>query len=95
MREQALVAAKEKSKVHPVAFTGVEYEGRYVVGLAEQDVPGYTPMVLMSKFGPIGIFPSYDAAYEYAVDMNLELGISKEQAIKIVLSSLRLRSQRP
>lgn len=91
MREQALVAAEEKSKVRPIAFTGVMDEGNYVVGLVEQDVSGYIPMVLMSKAGPLGTFSTYDAANAYAEDMNRELGISKEQAIEIVLSSMRRR----
>ena len=90
MREDALALAESKSRVRPVAFTGVMHEGKYIIGLAEQDLPGYMPIFLMTESGPMGsTFPSYDAASEYAADMNAELGISKEQAIRIVLSSMR------
>lgn len=89
MREQALALVEEKSRTHPVAFTGVMHEGMYVIGLAEQDVAGYTPLLLKSQAGPMGMFPTYDAASKYAEDMNAELGISKEQAIRIVLSTMR------
>ncbi len=89
VREDALALAKSRSR--PVAFTGVMHEGKFIVGLAEQDVPGYTPILQMTEFGPMGsTFPSYDAASDYADEMNAELGISKEQAIRIVLSSMRL-----
>lgn len=89
MRKEALVLAEEKSRVRPTVFTGVMYEGKYIVGLAEQDVPGFTPIVYKTAAGLMATFPSYDAASAYADEMNVELGITKEQAIRVVLSSMR------
>lgn len=65
------------------AFAAVESEGTpaYIIGRADEGEPGYTPM-------PIG-FGSYEHARRFADLKNEDLGLSKEEAALIILSTMR------
>ena len=90
LREEAMALAR--SMGGQVAFTGVIHEGKYILGLAEKDSPGYRPVVWVTEEGSlIGTFPSYDAASEFAEEMNEELGLTKTEAVRIVLSTMGRR----
>jgi hypothetical protein len=65
------------------AFTALlNEEGLYIIGRADEGVGGYTPQY---RFG---VYPSYDEAKARADEENARLGLSKEEATTIVLSTL-------
>jgi hypothetical protein len=62
------------------AFVGV---GGYMIARADEDQAGYTPQ------DAFGAFSSYEAAKARANDLNKDLGLSFQEAYKIVTSSMR------
>ena len=93
-RQNALEIARSRGR--PVAFTGVLHEGIYTIGLAEKDVSGYS-VITFETVGSVSgklmsskhlEFDSYDEASEYAEGMNEELGLSRVEAVRIVLSTM-------
>jgi|CXWL01.1.fsa_nt_gi hypothetical protein len=69
-----------------LAYTAVIHEGGYRLGIAEENVAGYTPVADDSDLG--GTYPSLDEAQAVADACNDSLGLDKVEAMKIVLSSM-------
>lgn len=66
------------------AYSGVYVKGsKFGVGKADLDVPGYTPC---PQFGE---FPTFNVAMDKAETLNTEHGLTKEEAFRIVGSSMR------
>ena len=63
------------------AYTAVVEESGYRVGRADKGIYGYTPMGRK--------FDSYKAAKEMADQLNSEIGLTKRDALIIVMSSMR------
>lgn len=63
------------------AATAVVVEGGYMVGYADLDVPGYTPTTYE--------YDSYEEAKSVANSINESWGVTPDEAIKIVASSMR------
>ena len=69
-----------------IAMTAVMHDNKYIIGAAEEGTYGYVPML---RFGE---FPSWDAAQAAADARNEQQGMSPEEAIKIVLGTMRPRA---
>jgi hypothetical protein len=69
----------------PVLETRDGKEG-FFLGLAEENEPGYHQ--LAPGYGP---YPSYADAYNHAKELNAKLGLTAEDAARIVCSSMRCR----
>jgi hypothetical protein len=67
------------------AYTAVITSKGYVLGMAVKDQPGY-----YSLEDSYGVFDSYANAQERAETMNVGVGLTPEEANRIVLSSIRL-----
>ncbi len=65
------------------AYTGVVAEQGYIIGRADRNVKGYTPVPAQ------GTFPSYDAAQERADKLNEARGMPRVEALKIVFTTMR------
>ena len=66
-----------------IALTAVMHDGKYIIGAAEEGTDGYVPMLMF------GEFPSWDAAQAAADARNEQQGMSPEEAIGIVLGTMR------
>lgn len=69
----------------PYAWVAVVDESGFSLGLAEEGTKGYSPMKEDQKI----TFPTYDAASEEAEARNGLLGLSNDDAAKIVFSTMR------
>ncbi len=58
----------------------VQKDTGYGLGIAEENEPGYTPLP--------GAFPSWETAAAEAADRNTRLGLSADEAWRIVASSM-------
>ncbi len=65
------------------AFTAITDSDGYSIGRANVGTLGYSPIPSEGKFD------TYDAARERARVMNAELGIEPEEALKIVVGTIR------
>jgi hypothetical protein len=63
------------------AYTAIVEEAGYSVGRADENIPGYTPMCRK--------FDTYQAAKVMADGLNADLGLSKRDALVIVMSTMR------
>jgi len=70
------------------AFTAVVTATGHAIGLAERDVPGYTPVQVE------GEFERYDQAKERADELNRQLGLDRKEAWFIVASSMGAQNRR-
>lgn len=71
-----------------MAYTAVtDNEGASRLAICVQGESGYHPCRPDSDAG--GAFPSFEAAMEYAARFNKQLGLSKEEAMQIVLSTMK------
>ena len=66
-----------------IAMTAVMHDNKYIIGAATEGTHGYTP------FPEYGEFPSWDAAQAAADTMNERAGMSREEAIGIVLGTMK------
>lgn len=79
----------EAGKPHgPVAYTSVLQDGRWILGVAEKDEPGYGPV---EKYGA---WPTKGEAQAVADDLNERMGVSAREAAEIVLSSIGAQMRR-
>lgn len=72
-----------------LAYTPVvseKFATGYGLGVAERDVAGYVPRE------DLGASPSWEDAKARAASLNAELGLTREQAFDIVMSSLRAQN---
>jgi len=70
-----------------MAYTAViDTSGDVRMGVAERNRPGYSPIKDEADLG--GTYESYEQAQEIAAALNKRLGLTKEEASKIVLSSM-------
>jgi len=60
------------------AFTAVVKFDGFIIGRADENVPGFTP------FKAEGSFATREAAQDRADELNRHLGLSKEEALRIV-----------
>lgn len=65
-------------------------DGNYRLGIAKRDEPGYYRIGARADLG--GSFESYDAASAAADVLNERLGLSRVDALEIVLSSMRAQN---
>lgn len=74
-----------------MAWTAViSSDGRYTLGMAERDQPGYIPM----RESAAVYFESYAEASIEAEERNRLMGLTDDEAMKIVISSMRNRLAR-
>jgi len=64
-----------------IAFTSVVSKGGFIVGRAEENLPGHLP--ISNK-----VYPTLEEAQAIADQLNAEFGVSKEEAYDIVCSSM-------
>lgn len=57
--------------------------GKFGIGAAEQDLPGYWPIP------GHGVFETYDEARKKADELNAQLGLTPDAAAAVVCSSMR------
>lgn len=62
----------------------INLDGQYTIGLAEQGIKGYSPL---DRWNHI-TFPSYDSACKEAAQRNNHLGLTKDQALQIIGSTM-------
>lgn len=65
-----------------IAITAVVHNSEYRLGVAEENVAGYTPV---KDAGP---YPSWEKASAAADEYNARLGLSKKFALLIITSSM-------
>jgi hypothetical protein len=70
------------------AYTAFVAVSGYVIARADEDQAGYTHQEAF------GTFPSYEAAKARANDLNRDIGLSFQEAYKIVTSSMRAENIR-
>jgi hypothetical protein len=75
-----MVAEETKSK--RVAFTAIISGGSFGIGLAAESEPGYWPQTLY------GQFPTFRKAMEKSYELNVALGLTLEEAVAIISSSM-------
>lgn len=74
----------QKPEASDVAYTAIVDSSGYSLGIAEWNIPGYTPT---NEF-----FPTYKAAIDEANRRNQELGLDYLHALVIVTSSQRAQN---
>lgn len=75
-----------------IAYTAViNDKGENRLGIAKRDQPGYYP--IRDEFDLGGTYESYDAATRVAELANERLGLTKQEAQLIVLSSIRAQDE--
>jgi hypothetical protein len=65
------------------AYTAIVKVGGYIIGRADEGTSGYTPE---PQFGN---FVAYDKAKTKAEKLNSELGLTSEEALLIVLGTMK------
>jgi hypothetical protein len=70
-----------------IAFTAIVYEKGYKIGLCHEGIDGYTPTL----FGPYSTYESYN---KMADTLNSGLGLTKEDAYKIIASTMRRKPEK-
>lgn len=68
------------------AYTAIVGHGGFGLGMAHENVAGYTPV------RDIAPLPTYDQAADEAERRNSEMGLTTEDAARIVLSSMRAQN---
>jgi hypothetical protein len=81
-----MVTTAGKATPPRVAYVPVIVGSSYRLGIAEKDVAGYSPISLESDLG--GDYESYEHARATADECNKRLGLTPEEAFKIVASSM-------
>lgn len=69
-----------------IAWTAIVDGSGYTIGLAERDVAGYSPLRRRIEFS------SYDEAHADAVIRNTRMGVTTDEALSIVASSMRAQN---
>jgi hypothetical protein len=67
-----------------MAYAALVGDGGYIIGRADENVDGYTP--LDKTFG---VFTTYEEARSKAAELNVALGLTPPEAAEIVLSTMR------
>lgn len=70
------------------AYGAVIHGRAFSVGLAEENEPGFWPMP------SLGIFPSYELASAKARELNVARGMTVEEGLRIVTSSMAAQNRR-
>jgi len=73
----------DKALIGKHAFTAIVESEGYIIGRADYGIGGYTPM----RREPT--FKTYDAAQKFANGLNEKMGLTKEEALKIVFNTMR------
>ncbi len=76
------MVAEEETKSKRVAFTAIISGGSFGIGLAAESEPGYWPQTLY------GQFPTFRKAMEKSYELNVALGLTLEEAVAIISSSM-------
>jgi len=74
-------------QVQRIAFVAIIDEKNYKIGLCHEDIDGYTPTL----FGPYSTYESYN---KMADELNAGLGLTKEDAYKIIASTMRRKPEK-
>ena len=64
------------------ALTAVIQDRKFGIGAAEEGTKGYSP----TTYGP---FDTWDEAVEFADMVNEQIGLTKEEASKIIIGTMR------
>ncbi len=78
-------ATEPAKKLGIHAFTATIFNGMYIIGRADLCVDGYTPMDL-------GIFKTYAEASDAADKLNEKLGLSIDDAARIIGTTMHRKS---
>lgn len=64
------------------AFTPIVIEDGYILGRADENIPGYTPIEYR-------VFDTYEEAQKMADELNESFGLSNKESYEIIMSTMR------